>query len=245
MPASTKAALERKRIANVGRARVKAVKNFLGKPWVAKTLKEAVAEFKVAAHKRLCDALATAALRSNSQHGALWEKNRKLTRQLNAATSEKQEQADELKKLRQLARDNEKLKQSNEELQEELGKAKAALADLRSTQARFNYWATPRGKKRFAWLTLHPAKWGSRRNREWRSDFDCKILAAVATAEKSEPTYLEKGWGEQLIVPTCAYDDHVVELMNSPQHRAWQPRTLRKPEVLHDHLLYKFIEFIV
>eukprot|EP00959_Pyramimonas_sp_CCMP1952_P064855 1354198-Pyramimonas_sp.AAC.1 len=62
MPASTKAALERKRVANMGRARVRAVKNFSGKPWVAKALKEAVAEFKAASHRRLCDALATATL---------------------------------------------------------------------------------------------------------------------------------------------------------------------------------------
>ena len=168
MPASTKAALEKKRIANMGRARVRAVKNFLAKPWAAKALKEAVVEFKVASHKRLCDALATVTLRSTSSFDALCEKNRKLARQLNAATSEKQEHADELKKLRQLARDNEKLEQSNEALQDELGKAKAALADFRSKQARFNYWATPREKKRWAWLTLHPAKWGSRRNQSLR-----------------------------------------------------------------------------
>eukprot|EP00959_Pyramimonas_sp_CCMP1952_P241126 5039261-Pyramimonas_sp.AAC.1 len=33
--------------------------------------------------------------------------------------------------------------------------------------------------------------------------------------------------------------------MNSPQHRAWQPRMLRKPEVLHDHLLYKVVRDVI
>eukprot|EP00959_Pyramimonas_sp_CCMP1952_P451252 9447901-Pyramimonas_sp.AAC.1 len=78
MPASSKEALDRKRTANRNRARVREAKNFLNKPWVRESLKEAAAQFKRKAHRTLCDALADAAKSSNKCLDRLYEKNRVL-----------------------------------------------------------------------------------------------------------------------------------------------------------------------
>ena len=143
MPASSKTALEKKRIANMNRARVRAVKNFLNKPWVRQSLAEAVKEYKEQSRKTLCDALAVASTRNNARFDELVGKNRALNRTLNKTSAEWKEQKEELRQLqdanKQLAKENDKHEKRQRDLQAELDEARAALTTFRSKQARFNY----------------------------------------------------------------------------------------------------------
>eukprot|EP00959_Pyramimonas_sp_CCMP1952_P289979 6064853-Pyramimonas_sp.AAC.1 len=59
-PSSSKTALGTKRINHMSRARVKALKKFLGRPWVKEKLCAFVKQCIHASRRRLCDALADA-----------------------------------------------------------------------------------------------------------------------------------------------------------------------------------------
>ena len=172
MPASSKTALEKKRIANMNRARVRAVKNFLNKPWVRQSLAEAVKEYKEQSRKTLCDALAVASTRNSARFNDLVEKSKAFNRTLHKASMQPKEQKDELRQLqdanKQLAKENGNHEKRQQDLQAELDEARAALTTFRSKQARLNYWARPQETKRWAWLTLDPKKWVSRGNSSLR-----------------------------------------------------------------------------
>ena len=168
MPSSSEAALERKRINNMNRARVKALKAFLNRPWVKQKLHEALKQFKYASYKRLCDAVADVTLKSHKRFDDLHQKNMKLRGQLSKA-QDQDEQVKQLQKENQrLAKENQQQGELLEKQQAELEQAKAALKVFRTKQGRFLHWATPKDRKRWAWLTMDPARWVSRRNSSLR-----------------------------------------------------------------------------
>ena len=172
MPSSSKDALERKRVNNMNRARVKALKAFLSRPWVKQKLHEALSEFKNASYKRLCDAVADVSLQSHKRFDELHEKNRKLRGQLSKETQKAQDQDEQVKQLQKenqrLAKENKQQGELLEKQQAELDTAQAALKVFRTKQGRFLHWATPKDRKRWAWLTMDPAKWVSRGNSSLR-----------------------------------------------------------------------------
>ncbi|CAK0810862.1 unnamed protein product [Prorocentrum cordatum] len=115
----------------MNRARMKALKAFLSKPWVKQKLHDALNEFKNASCKRLCDAVADVSLQSNKLCDELREKIRKLRGQLSKDTQKAQDQGEQVKQLQKenqrLAKENKQQGELLEKQQAELDKAQAAL----------------------------------------------------------------------------------------------------------------------
>ncbi|CAK0874169.1 unnamed protein product [Prorocentrum cordatum] len=115
----------------MNRARMKALKAFLSRPWVKQKLHEALKEFNHASYKRLCDAVADVSLQSNKRCDELHEKIRKLRGQLSKETQKAQDQGEQVKQLQKenqrLAKENKQQGELLEKQQAELDKAQAAL----------------------------------------------------------------------------------------------------------------------
>eukprot|EP00959_Pyramimonas_sp_CCMP1952_P125650 2627448-Pyramimonas_sp.AAC.1 len=115
----------------MNRARVKALKAFLSRPWVEQKLHEALKEFNHASHKRLRDAVADVSLQSNKRCDELREKIRELRGQLSKETQKAQDQGGQVKQLQKenqrLAKESKQQGELLEKQQAELDKAQAAL----------------------------------------------------------------------------------------------------------------------